>query len=292
MTDTRCVVCGRPTADGYVCHADALSLAETLQDAAGHAEDAETVIARQARYGGGSRGGSDEPLPVDLTASTRLAAISDTITGWARHILEERDIDLPSWTPLAGPPCPAGWCRHDSCRTIRSGREPVSALALAAGWLATQTSWLRKRPEAKEAFRELDDACADLARLVDRPADKDLVGMCDCGKVLYANRGKTVVTCPVPTCKLTWDVGKSRDILRRSLDDKLVVLAEAARLAAYLDGDRTQDNIRKLLDKRVKAGRLTAHGEVDGEDTYRFGEIMVLLATIPKRERRHAPAAA
>jgi hypothetical protein len=280
----------------YACHSDALSLSQTLQTASGHAEDAEAVIARQARYGGGGSGGSGEPLPVDLTASARYAAIGGAITTWTRHVLDGRGVTLPAWRPVAGPPCrPRSpehhvyWqmhrCPHQSCEAIRSQSTP-GPIAQAAAWLATQVDWLRRQPEADEAFRELTAACEDLARLVDRPADKDLVGMCDCGKVLYAPRGKTVVACPVPTCRLTWNVEKSREILRKALDGKLVTAAEAARLGAYLDTDRNQQQIRKLINAWSVRTMVAAHGEIDGEPTFRFGDIADRLARTPRRTPR------
>lgn len=302
MTDQICVCgCGQPSADGYAAHRCARELASALRSAAGHAEDAEAVIARQTRYGGGSRGGSDEPLPVDLTAATRFHAVAGVVNGWAGVLVDEGyAAPVPRWRAAAGPLCPpprAGHeppgyrCGHATCEAIRD-RTPPSPLAALIAWLAGHVDELRKHPAAGEAFGELHDACRQLARLVDRPDDRQLVGVCDCGKVLYAPRGKDVIHCPIPTCRLRWNVAESRDILRRHLGDKLVTAAEAARLATYLDGDRTQDNIRKLIAARVKSGQLAAHGqvEVEGEvePTYRFGEVAALLAGIPRRERRAA----
>lgn len=289
MTAAQCVRCARPAPDAYACHHCALSLAETLQNAAGHAEDAETVIARQARYGGGSRGGSSEPLPVDLTASARYAAVENAIGTWARHVVEERGMELPVRRPTVGPLCEDLGCEHSSCARIRS-RRPPSGLARAAAWLATQVGWLRKRPEAREAFRELHDACDQLARLVDRPPDKELVGMCDCGRTLYAAHGRGVVTCPEPKCKLQWHVERSRKILRDALDGKLFTAGEAARLAVRLDdGDRTTEQVRKLINAWASRGLVAAHG-VDryGDPTYRFGDVLERLARTPRRAAREA----
>lgn len=258
----QCALCGAPSPDAYVDQHCGLKLAQRLTEAAGHAEDADAVISRQTRYGSGGQGGAGEPLPVDLTAADRLRAIGNTLTTWARVIAEETDGSI--WV----------WMNNPAVE--------------AAHWLAGRVDDLRQHPAADEAFKELNDACRDLERLVDRPADKELVGVCDCGKVLYAPKGRSTVRCPEPTCKLTWDVEQSRDVLRRHLGDKLVTAAEAARLVAYLDSDRTQDNIRKLIAARVKSGQIVAHGEFDGEETYRFSEVAALLATIPKRERRVA----
>ncbi len=166
----------------------------------------------------------------------------------------------------------------------------TNPIADAARYLAANIHVLRGLPEAGEAFADLDRACRDLERLVDRPADRELVGMCDCGKVLYAVRGRGVVRCPERTCELTWDVAESRDILRKHLGDRLVTLPEAARLAAYLDSDRTQDNIRKLLAARLS--QLGQHGDIHGEPAYRFGDVVALLATVPRRTRNHERTAA
>ncbi len=282
-----CITCGRPTPDGYACTADTYGLAQRLTAAAGHAEDAEAVLSRQARYGPGGRAGSGEGLTPDLTKAATHHRIANTIGGWARIVTEETG-RRPKWRTAAGPLCPptGGRCAHDSCETIRRRTAPP-ALALEAAWLSTQVPWLAKHPAAAEAFPELHRACDELARLVDRPAEKELVGMCDCGKVLYAPRHKAVITCPGPTCKLQWDVAESRDILRRALDDKLVTADHAARLGQYLDTDRTQEQIRKLINKWASRGELARH-DLHGEDAFRFGDVAQRLARAPRRTQRAA----
>lgn len=311
MTANQCACCGKPLADGsVVCRANALSLAERLREAAGHAEDAWTVIARQTRYGGAGGGRAvdpetaaaspanrrnpvtafgwaasverpkagalrPEPMPMDPSASDRLHAVENTITTWAR------DLDSDA-TTLAG----------------------------AALWLAEHVEDLRMSPAAVEAFDELADACAMLIRLVDRPATgRRLVGVCDCGEVLYAPAGRDVVECRggKRACGARWGVAESREILMDHLDDQLVTAGEAARLAAYLDGDRTQEQIRGLVGGWAKRGLVLARGqqwrdptpaelEADPEcvqvavPTYRFGELRTRLAETPRRHREGAAA--
>lgn len=309
MTENLCARCGRPT-DATVCRPEAQELADALTAAAGHAEDAETVIARQARYGGGGRGGHGEPLPVDFTASARHAAVSLTVGGWMRVLIEEGYAAEPeAWRPLAGPLCPpvrpgdeprkGNRCPHGSCAAIRD-QGVRSPLARALTWLAAQVGRLRKHPAAGEALAELHDACAQLERLVDRPADKVLVGVCDCGKVLYAPRGRQAIRCPDP-CGATWNVSDGLAILRRHLDDRLFTAAEAAPLAVRLDdGDRSTEQVRKLIGKWAERGEITAKGCVWREPnaaelqkdphhgmvavpTYRFGDIAERLARTPRR---------
>lgn len=285
-----CVRCGQPMPDvAFVCRPEASALAQRLREAFGHLEDAEAVITRQVRYGAGSRGGSDEAPGPDLAAAARLARIENTIGTWTRHVLEERQTTIPAWTLTVGPSCAQGWCGHASCREIRYQPRP-SELAHACAWLASEVeTWLRMRPEADQAFAELESACDDLARLVDRPAETELVGMCDCGRTLYAVEGRTVIRCPQITCRLLWNVAESRDILRRALDAKAVTAGHAARLAQYLDTDRTQEQIRKLINSWSSRGQLLAEGETeDGEPTFRFGDVAERLARTPRRAAREA----
>lgn len=269
QTSSRCVRCGAQTPDdAYVCHPEALSLAQSLRAAAGHAEDAQSVIARQTRYGTGARGGSGEPLPVDLTAADRYRAVENTIGTWARDL--EADMD---------------------------------GLAAACRWLAGHVDRLRQHPAAGEAFDDLESACRQLERLVDRPADKELVGVCDCGRVLYAARGRQYVACPNPKCKLRWNVAESRGILAAALRGKLFTASECARLATFWH-ERTQPQIRALITTwtRPDRARLQAHGWIPNEDytgdedddqpqgwaTYLLGDVLDLLAQTPRRERRAA----
>lgn len=297
-----CIRCGAPT-DAYVCRPEAQALAVELLRAAGHAEDVEAVITRQTRYGGGGRGGSDEPMPGDFTASAKLAPIVTAIGGWARIVSEETG-RRPHWRPAAGPLCrPTGRpCIHDSCQVILRRTRPT-ALARDAAWLARQVEWLRKHPAAAEAFRDLEKACADLARLNDSPPDRELVGMCDCGKVLYARHSQAFITCPVTTCKLVWNVPESRDILREALRGKLFTASECARLAAFWN-ERTQPQIRALMTTwtRPDRHRIEARGWIPNDDytgdgdepqgwsLYLLGDVLDLLAQTPRRNREGAAA--
>lgn len=281
----QCARCGKPMPDtGPICHRPcATELTEALTAAAGHAQDTEAVLARQTRYGAGQRGGSGEPLPVDLTASAHYGAIALAVSGWATILVEEGYTrPIPRWRPAAGPLCPPRGhrCEHASCAAIRDHTQP-SPLAHIAAWLAGHTGDLRKHPAAGEAFTDLHDACAQLARLVDRPADKVLVGMCPCGQVLYANHGDGVTRCK--SCRRQWDVADSRETLRNHLDGKLVTATEAARLAQYLDSSRTQKQIRALIAAWIKRGQLWQRGLIRDEPTYRFGEVTGRLARTPRR---------
>lgn len=332
MTAPLCVRCERPTPDGYACSTCASELAGALREASGHAEDAETVIARQTRYGSGGRGGSvvadpfeseidEDPrrnpvtvfgwaasierpaagalrpgaFPANLAASRAYAVAENVITTWARHVDEEGGGELPARPPIAGPVCEHE-CGHVTCRAIQRPPAPIG-LGVITRWLARQIGWLRTRPEVREAFDELHDACSILVRLVDSPAGGDrLVGMCDCGRILYAPHGRDVVQCRASNCGAKWNVTESQQILRDALDQRLVTAAEAAHLGAYLDTDRSVKQIRRMVAMWVLRGRLAVCGTVPGlpdKDglptrlpTYRFGDIASLMAGATRRTAR------
>lgn len=289
---SQCVRCGKPMAEAsFVCSADATALAGALLAAAGHAEDAWTVIARQTRYGGAGGARKAQPEPAQAVQDARRNPV--TTFGWAASV------EKPRAGALVAEPAPVDFGAldryHAAENTIgtwaRDLESDAADLPAAARWLAEHVDQLRTHPAAAEAFDELHDACAQLERLVDSPPADQLVGMCDCGRTLYAPTWRQVVQCPDPRCKLRWDVERSRDVLREALRGKLLTAAEAARLAAYWD-ERTSDQIRKLVNKWSERGRLTPHGQVEGDPVYLFGDVLDLLAVTPRRERNREGAAA
>lgn len=304
-----CPCCGAPVTDAYVDPGCARKLSVRLVEAAGHAEDAPTVIARLTRYGGGG-GGDGDRLPPDLRKSEDLAAVEGEVGTWVRVVEGEGGELMSPWRSLTGPPCPIGVsCRHATCDESRR-RTPPTELAQALTWLATRCEWLRKHPAAREAFKALTTACEQLERLVDKPpTGRRLVGMCDCGQILYAPADRAVVQCKgrPRSCGATWDVERSQGILMDHLDGQLVTAAEAAHLAGFLATDRTQEQIRKLVNKWAERGQLAAHGhiwrdptpaELDANPergqvampTFRFGEIRARIAATPRRQPAGAAA--
>lgn len=292
MTGPTCAACAKPLADGsVVCSADARELAKALTAAAGHAEDAWTVIARQARYGVGG-GARAEPEPAaEIVEDLRRNRV--TAFAWAASI------ERPPAGGLRPEPLPVALGKaedfHAAENTIttwaRDMGTDADSLAGAARWLAEHVDQLRFHAAAAEAFDELHDACRMLVRVVDRPgADRRLVGVCDCGAVLYARHGQTVIQCGERTCGATWDVERSREILLKHLDGRLLTAAEAARMAAYLDSDRTTEQIRVLIASWAKRGQVAAHGAIGGAPTYLFGEVRARLAETPRRNREGAAA--
>jgi hypothetical protein len=275
-SQNECVICDRPTPDGYACVACAVDrprqLLAEITDMLGAATD---VAHRQARHGtgGGASGKPGSALPLDLGATARLDAVRTALTTWARHVAEERGVTVPT-----GP------------------QDPIH---VAARWMAAHCEWMRHRPEAEQWITDVHKAHRVIRGIAEPGQHRVIVGLCDCGKTLYAVAGRQTVTCK--DCELTWDVDDSRDALRGHLDDRLVTAAEAAHLAGFLDTDRSAVQIRKLVNKWSERGQLAKHGDIrvkhqhrdacqsgcaavmDVIDTYRFGDIAGRIADTPRR---------
>jgi hypothetical protein len=153
---------------------------------------------------------------------------------------------------------------------------PLRALCL---WLADerQLGWLRHRPEAAEAYAAIQRACRTITRIVDRPADRELVGQCVCGTDLYrlTDHGQNV------TCQ-GCGTGYDADMLRRQLLEhaggQLYTPAEIATWAAVFGIKGRRDQVRDLIRKWGKRGHLVRHeypGEFDG--VYRLDEALARL---------------
>lgn len=154
MSAPTCVVCERPTPDGYACVNCAIDrprqLLAEITDMLGAARD---IAHRQARHG--SEGGSGKPgseILIDLGATARLDAVQAELTTWARHIAEERGVSV-----------------------LTGDADPIT---VAAGWLADHLEWMRHRAEVAEWLRDLE-ACARIVRGLARgPADRVYLGPC------------------------------------------------------------------------------------------------------------------
>lgn len=301
-----CDICGNPT-DGYVCRRCVDGTTPYLRYVVDLAGEVETNVARLARYA--TRGGrrpapvdDDEdlgpspvnrrqpvpafgwpaskdrpargalravPMPVDLGASARASVAFNDVTTWARAV--DGDRGTLAFEPLLRPLCALPRCGHDSCRTVRYETTAHPA-AVAATYLLTQLDWIRHQRYAAEALEQMRAAGSVIRRIVDSPAARQVVGVCDCGAHLYAYDGADVVTCE--DCTARWDVHKSRETLRESLRDQLTTAAEAAVLLVLFGLAANRDRCRKTIVMWGQRGRIQQRGQVDGDPVYRFGEVL------------------
>jgi hypothetical protein len=256
VTANECVVCGRPTPDGWCCTTETERARQQLAEIGDLVEAARAVAYRQTSTGDGGRSTPGPRDLLDYGAGARLDAVQTALTGWARVVAEERG------------------------QGVEAGDQDL--IVVAAGLLSQNLEWLRHVPWVDEVLREVGDCVHAMRAIVERGREpNEIVGACECERILYAKAGRSAVTCP--DCAVVWDVSEARDELRGRLNGKLVTAAEAAHLGAYLDTDRTSEQVRKLVNKWASRGRIEEQGTSGADPTYRFGDIAEMIAESPRR---------
>lgn len=206
------------------------------------------AVARQVRFGDPvGRGRSEQPLSFDWDKSVDRSSVDNTVTTWARHIVEQT----------------GAWCPANVGELMR--------------WLADakQIDWLRYREEAAEALDELDYAARLVVRCVDSPSERWYAGPCnagDCTEDLYGRANATVLKCK--ECHAEYDADARRDWLLKQADDVLATAAEVARFASAMRGESvTAASIRGLAFR----GRIEAKGKRKDDPTYRVGDVLMAI---------------
>jgi hypothetical protein len=299
MTDPTCSVpsCDRPAPDNaYICPKHTESFERDLGDAPALMGELATTQARQDRTGERGLGRTvraSEPIPFNDSAGHDLRSMQNTFTTWARHVSEERGIELPCPPrPPAGPRC-AARCVHTSCALMREAdrladRWPAPG-AVAARFLLGHgnVEWIRHRPEAMEIYDELRHAVWSARRAVDSAEPRWYAGQCGaetltalllamafggeadrCPTELYARPGASSITCP--TCD-TVHVAKERQRW-------LVASAADAQAHAELISRGARALGKKITAAMVRGyafrGRILERGtDSAGRPLYRFGDV-------------------
>ena len=289
--DVHCHACDQPVPDrANLCHRCTSRLAANLHHLADLAADLDDTVARLDRIH--RTGGRPQPDPwhPDDTTHVRPAretahwpaihirdTATTTTTTWARHVAHTRGLALPEPATQAGPTCSGRYgCRHPSCGAIWEHARP-SPLAAAAAWLAGHTGWLRTRPEATQAYDDLDGAHAAVLRAVDTPPALAYYGPCDphalaCPAHLYGPARAGTIRCP--DCGTGHDAAARRVWLLEQAGDQLLGAADMARVLSALGRPVTAAAIRGYAHR----GRLTARGTAD-YPLYRVSEARQLVDT-------------
>ncbi len=186
-----CPICDEPIHDGaWICQKCGVKLGDALTRIATLRPELDRAITRQAkvRSSGTHRErvapGDEEPIPnetpliVNLDAMETGFVVDNTVTTWARDLMETLDLDLPEAPQPFGPICSSQWCRHASCDEIRYGVTWHPTVA-AAHLLRENVRWWRQRQEAPTLYEEITGAAFLLEAAVDsRRRDYVVLGPC------------------------------------------------------------------------------------------------------------------
>lgn len=156
---------------------------------------------------------------------------------------------------------------------------------LALAFIATQADWLAHRPEAVEAFDELEGAIGLIKSAIDTAGDSTYAGPCDiCSRDMYAKPGALEVECR--PCALVYDLADRREWLLKQAEDRLETATNVARAITAYGQTLTPERIRQWKTR----GRITAHGEdASGRPLFRIGDVLEVLYNTPDAtQRAHA----
>jgi hypothetical protein len=296
--DNTCQICTRPLADGStVCRRDSEPARESLAYILGRRllGELETATTRQVRFGpgsGGRRATDDTPMPVNLHAGDVEARTRNTLTTWARVVMDHRGTTVEEvWPDLArieGARCkPKGnsWCTHRSCAAITAGTRPVS-LERVAQFLLDRVNGIRYLDQAPDILADLARLRGDIESVCDAPPKLIALGQCDgtiedgsvCGTELRARKDATLITCRY--CGEPYSVqARIAQLLRRvdALQATAPVIARV--LTDWMGKPLPVDTIHQWARPRGKQGpKLERRGADPStrQPLYRLGDVKAL----------------
>lgn len=254
MTETICT-CGKPTRDAaYVCDTCAEALSVALGEIPWLDEELEVTITKRKgidyrRVGGGKGGTLEQPSPPEWNASSARTHLKGVLVAWVKFCAEEH-------------------VRHSSPHP----GIPTDDLTAISRWLMWRVDGLALHDIGPEAVDEITSAVAHCHRLIDRPADRQYLGVCDeCeGGRLYARPGGSWAKCN--NCEAATNAEQLRGKLLTELDDRLCTAAEIARLSTYLGLRADRESVRKRINQWHTRGVIASESMFE-EPAFRFGPV-------------------
>ena len=221
--------------------------------------DLEDSITRQAVHGTGSGGGgrlSEKPVPFHEAASNLGHAVRNSLTTWARVLLDQN--------------------RHLQLRDITS--------AGIAEWLARFPGLLAMLPCAGQLVDEVIQLRRQVRAMVDRAPDRVYLGICsaidqgsgaECPEDVYGLPGRATVKCR--TCGTEHDMADRRETIKNAVDDQLATAMEISRAMPTWYGTEISANTIRWW---AHIGKLDKHPhhphDVRERPRYRIGDVIEL----------------
>jgi hypothetical protein len=260
MTENRCVVCERPTADGYACVDETRRAVEQLRqivDMVPAARDVAHNLSR--RSGGGASGKPGSRLPLDLTATAKLDSVQNALTTWARHIAEERGITRAAAVINAGGLSGVDGGSGQGDQSF-DGTDDLDEFLVDIAAAARIVAGIARGPSAQ---KYLGPCGADVLGEFERECEGDVYAR------VYAD-GTVARTGTCRTCRATVET-----------DERIAWLDGEVRGHAFRAAEIAQAYGLRANTIRVWATRgvLVAHGhDRDGKPLFNVGDVLDLAA--------------
>lgn len=246
--------CGTPTRDSqYVCENCLGELAKKLGEVPWTVEQLEITLTKTRGIDyttlGGAAGAS-VPLPLDARAFEASTALRQALVTWVRFCDEEQ---IRHQSPMVG--------------------LPADDLVAMSRWLLWRIDGLGLSDMGWDAVSEITRAVGRCRMVIDRPAEKQYAGPCECGRDLYAKPKAKLTKCR--SCEREYDVEEMRDWMRKAASGRLVTAREGTTLLGRFDLPTAQ----KTIDSWHERKRIIDHGKnPDGKFVYLIDDLIALAA--------------
>jgi hypothetical protein len=265
--------CGAPAPDSWLCRTCDAALEKLLSELPALVDDLQAYIGRMLRFSSGRIGGRSAEIQLLLRVDrnypvSRASSLADNLrnllVGIIRDLIESRGLAA----------------RH----------LPPDDLARMAAWVGARSSSVRMCEDAWQTLTDLQRLSASIRGVVDHPPEWKYAGKCsmltgdpdkpqECSQELYAVDGATFIRCR--TCGYQHDVENRYSVLQAASRDILLTIPELKdALPEVLGVPINHATLRKWKER----GRIVAHGELNGKDLFRVGDILDLVVDQQQRE--------
>lgn len=171
----------------------------------------------------------------------------------------------------------ATWVRFCDEESIRhqspNPNPPAESLQAMSGWLLWRIDGLGLSDMGADAVTEIASATARCWAVIDRPAERQYAGPCECGKDLYSKPGAKLTKCKA--CDREYDVEAMREWMRAGVRGRLVTAREGTTLLGRFDLPTAQ----KTIDSWHERKRILDHGcNAEGRFLYLIDDLLTLAA--------------
>jgi len=278
--------CGTPAPNAWLCKTHDRELEQLVTELPAMVGYLNDTISRQVRFSGGRIGGrpAETPVVFNDTASKVAREVKARLVAVVRSLVEDRGVS--------------------------PHRLPSDDLLAIAQWLTRHLESIRLDEGAADYLADLRSVTRRIARAIDRPADTAYVGLCsipgdstsacpcichtsgganrrpcdvvggchthhqtaDCPQPLYAVPGAPFVRCPL--CGYQHDARSRQGVLQEVARDTLMTIPELKVALPEVLGVPINHNTLRSWKRRK---RITPHGELEGQELYRIGDILDLV---------------
>lgn len=238
----RCQACSAET-DMVLCWDHTRALNDICEQVFDMVTELQTQVAKQnvgeKQPGGG--GSNESPILFEERASEAADLLAETVGQWSK---------LENHRGVSG---------------------KLAHALLNAHWMWKNSVTLAQDEHAGDCLEEMTYMLQHCYRVIDIQSRKISLGVCECGKGVFAWPTWTRVACE---CGRSYDVASSREALQEMGREQLVTIAQARYLGEFDGKSIKAGTVRQWVNRR----KIEVKGKnPEGVNLFRFGDLLDLL---------------